>query len=155
MSLQDYVNRKYDFLALQSSGTQREKSLGLSLFAADTSGKLCVGIQKLAQRWLLEFLTETGSIVGQPERGCGFMTTVRQGKMRTALNANVAFATSSLAVRRQLVNEEYVGMPDDERIAAVELLGIAFLPGYLSIGVKINSRAGDTRAVIIPVETLP
>jgi len=34
-------------------------------------------------------------------------------------------------------------------------LGIAFLPGYLSIGIKINSRAGDTRAVIIPVETLP
>jgi hypothetical protein len=46
-------------------------------------------------------------------------------------------------------------MPDDERISSAELLSTAILPGYLQIRVKINNKQGDTREVIVPVETLP
>jgi hypothetical protein len=69
MALIDYARRKYDFLSLQNVNTARETKLGLALYSEDTAGKLCVGIQKLAQRWLLEFLTEIGSMPGLPTRG--------------------------------------------------------------------------------------
>ena len=64
MSLADFANRKYDYLALQNVTTGQDTRVGLVLYAEDNSGRICVGIQKLAQRWALEFLTELGSMPG-------------------------------------------------------------------------------------------
>jgi hypothetical protein len=46
-------------------------------------------------------------------------------------------------------------MPADEKLADVELLGVTFLPGYLSLKVNVLSVAGTSRPLILPVETLP
>jgi hypothetical protein len=83
MALSDYINRKYDYLALQNTVGPGERKLGLELFNENTSGKITTGVQKLAQRWLLEFLTETGSIPALPDRGCLFM---RQARRRFTRN---------------------------------------------------------------------
>lgn len=155
MSLQDYANRKYDYLALQNVKTIGNANLGLELFNGQNNGKICAGIQKLSQRWLLEFMTEYGSMPGRPERGTGFMTGVRQGRIRNALTVESAFELASMLIRRNLQAEEYVGMPDDERFDSTELLSVAILPGYLQMRVKINSLAGDSREVILPVATIP
>lgn len=155
MSTQDYAGRKYDFLALQNVGPGRERQLGLALYSEDTSGQICVGIQKLAQRWTLEFLTEIGSLRGRPERGSSFMTTLRQRNLRNAQDITFAFLAANLEIERQLKNEEYVGMPEDERFNTATLTGVTFYPGYLSLNVMIESRAGDARAAILPIETLP
>ena len=100
-------------------------------------------------------MTETGSMPGLPERGCEFMRYVRQGRMRTQLEIQSLFSSAELDIHRNLQREEYDGMPDDERINSAELLASAILPGYLQIRVKINNRQGDTREIIVPVETLP
>jgi len=155
MSLVDYANRKYDFLAFQNVNTLRESKLGLVLYAEDNSGKICVGIQKLAQRWTLEFLTELGSMPGLPDRGCAFLTLVRNGRLRTQLAVTQAFLDAALRIRVVLKDEEYDGMPDDERLDDVELESVAVLPGYISLRVMITSLAGDERAVIMPITTLP
>lgn len=155
MSLKEYANRKYDYLALQNIKPQGESRLGLELFNANNSGQICVGAQKLAQRWALEFLTEDGSMPGLPERGNEFMRLVRQGRIKSAPEVRGFFATSALTINRNLKNEEYDGMPDDERFESAQLLNVSFFPGYLSLTVAINSRAGQTREVILPVSVLP
>lgn len=171
MALADYVNRKYDYLALQNTTGvtvgRRDKKLGLELFNKDTSGALTTGIQKLAQRWLLEFLTESGSMPGLPNRGTNFMRAGRTGQFRVPINVQAQFAAAELIAGRNLRAEENDSMPDDERYAAAELLNVAILPGFdvsqasgttaafLSLGVKITSRAGDSREIILPIEIVP
>lgn len=155
MSLTDYAGRKYDYLAFRNVRATGEARLGMALYDGDTSGQICVGIQKLAQRWALEFLTEVGSMPGLPLRGCAFMALVRTGVLRTQADVIAAFNTEDLYITRNLRNEEYEGMPDDERFADAALTSVAILPGYMNLHVMITSRAGDARAVILPVETLP
>lgn len=155
MSLQDYARRPYDFLALQDISYGRDAKLRLELFDATTSGKICVGAQKLVQRWLLEFFTETGSLIGRPTRGCDFMLSVRQNLLRTAADVRLTFAGAITDIGRNLREEEYEEMNADERFSSAELLNVAILAGYLNLSVKINSLAGASRAIIVPVATLP
>jgi hypothetical protein len=171
MALIDYVNRKYDYLALQNTTAvtvgRQDKKLGLELFNKSTSGAITTGIQKLAQRWLLEFLTESGSMPGLPRRGTNFMRAARTGQFRVPINVRAQFASANLVIRRNLRAEETASTPDDERFADAELLNIAILPGFdvnqasgttaafLSLGVKITSRAGDSREIILPIEIVP
>lgn len=167
MSIQDYAQRSYDYLALQNIKPRGDNLLGLELFNSETSGKICVGVQKLAQRWLLEFLTETGSMPGAPNRGCDFMRAARTGRFRTILNVQTIFASANMSIRRSLLAEETPDMPADERFARAELLNTAVEPSYaanqrsgtsiiyLNMRVKIVSRAGDEYTAIFPVETLP
>ena len=155
MSIADYANRKYDFLAFQNVNADKERRLGLLLYDEDTSGKICVGIQKLAQRWALEFLTERGSMPGLPSRGAPFMLSLRRGELLSQFDVIQAFALSALQIRTTLQTEEYDGMPDDERLDAATLISVGFLPGYLNMRVMITSLAGDERAIILPITTLP
>lgn len=155
MSLADYAQRKYDCLAFQNVSALGDRQLGMALYNEDTSGQICVGIQKLAQRWTLEFLTEIGSMSGLPARGCNFMLMVRNGSLQTQVDVITAFSAANLFITRSLRNEEYTGMPDDERFDTAELTSVSILPGYMNLHVMISSVAGDSRAVILPVETLP
>jgi hypothetical protein len=155
MSLQDYAQRKYDYLGLRNVNPAKEAKLGLELFNTASNGQICVGVQKLAQRWLLEFMTEIGSMPGLPARGCEFMRYVRQGRLRTQLELQALFSDTELDIRRNLQREEYAGMPNDERLNFAELFSSSILPGYLQIRVKINNVLGDTREIIVPVSTLP
>jgi hypothetical protein len=155
MSLQDFATRKYDVLAFQKVNTGTKSQVGMVLYAEDNSGRICTGIQKLAQRWTLEFLTEIGSMPYRRERGCDFMTLVRRGRFRTQADIIAGFNSSALLVTRNLRNEETTDMPEDEQFEAAELVSALILAGYMYLRVMIVSRAGDGRAVILPIETLP
>lgn len=155
MALIDYANRKYDFLALQNVSPFRETQLGLRLATPTNSGQIAVGPQKLVQRWLLEFLTELGSMPGLPNRGTNFMTLVRQGRLRTEAAILAAFNFAAYDARVNLVKEEDDTWADDERIGSADLISIAFLPGYAQIKFNLLSRAGAARVIILPVATLP
>ena len=155
MATTDYANRIYDFLALQNTSATKETQLGLELAVTGTPGQVTTGIQKLAQRWLLEFLTEVGSMPGLPTRGTNFMTLVRQGRLRSESAVLAAFTFAAYDARVNLRKEEDDTWPDDERIAEATVESIAFLPGYAQIRLKIISRAGTARAIILPIDTLP
>lgn len=155
MSLQDYATRRYDLLAFEGVKPDKESQLNLLLFSANNSGQICTGIQKLAQRWLLEFLTERGSMLGKPKRGCDFMRLVRTGRLRNQTDVFYAFSYAETVVRRNLREEETDAMPNDERIASAEPISISFLPGYAQLRLEITSLAGSTRELILPVSTLP
>ena len=167
MALIDYFNRKYDYLGVQNTVGPGERRLGLELFNASNSGQITTGIQKLTQRWLLEFLTEAGSMPGLPGRGTNFMRAARTGVFRTPINVRSEFALADLTLRQILQAEETDDTPPDERFTGAEITNLAVLPGFdvsqksgttavfLTLNVKITSQAGDARAVIVPIEILP
>ena len=155
MSVKDYEGRKYDFLAFQNVAPGQSRQLGMALYAEDNPGKIVVGIQKLAQRWALEFLTEDGSLRGLPDRGSLFMRLLRTNNLRTPQSITFAFNAANLDITQQLKKEEYPEMPDDERFESATLTGVTFYPGYLTLNVMIESVAGSARATILPIDTLP
>lgn len=155
MSLQDYATRRYDLLAFEGVHPEKESRLNLLLFSKKNSGQICAGIQKLAQRWLLEFLTERGSMIGKPERGCEFMRLVRTGILRNQTDVFYAFSDAETVIQQNLRQEETDTMDDDERIDSATAISISFLPGYAQLRIEITSLTGNTREIILPVSTLP
>ena len=88
----DYLNRRFDVLALQGAQSRGEVLLNQSIFSTGNSGQICTGVQKLAQRWALEFLTIRGSMpFHMSERGSDFMTWLRHGRIRTEFDVTSYF----------------------------------------------------------------
>lgn len=146
----DYLDRTVDVSAFQGASLDGDVRLEQSLIG-DEGGLIVTGIQKLAQRWALEFLTEEGSIRYDPDRGCPFVGAVRRGELLTELDVFQAFALSAPIFERNLQNEETDADPDDERFRQADLLSVVVSPTLLIIRVKITSRAGTSRAAILPI----
>jgi len=153
-TLLDYLNRTYDVMAYQGVRARGDALLRPALFDEQTGGTICTGIQKLAQRFLIEFLTEKGSLPYRPLRGSSFMEQLRQGYLRTDTDVRIAFTFAIGEIGAQLVAEESATDPDDERYVAAELVGIAVAPGSATLSVTLTSRAGTSRAVILPIDTI-
>jgi hypothetical protein len=149
----DYLDRRYDLLSLRGGKAAGLTRLSQTLFDEQAGGQLCVGAQKLAQRWVLEFLTERGSLRFLPKRGSEFMTQLRQGRLRTETDVIAAFNFAAVDVRINLINEEYAGMPDDERMSSAELLQVAILADNLQLTIQLTTQAGDARRFIVPIST--
>ena len=151
----DYQGRRFDVLALRGAQSSGDVQLSQDLFDEESSGEICTGVQKLAQRWVLEFLTIRGTLAFLPDRGTDFVQQVRDGVLRSDPDVVTAFTLASIALRRNLRTEEDVAMPTDELFGNATLDSITLLPGFLSLGVTVNSQAGTSRQVILPISTLP
>lgn len=154
MSEVDYQGRRFDLCALPGARSAGESQLTQSLFV--DGGAVCTGIQKLAQRWVLELLTEQGSMaLHLADRGCTFMTAVRSGRLRQELDVSTEFNFSAAEVRQRLLDEETDDMPDDERLESATLQQLSLLPGTIVLSVLITSLAGDAASLVLPLPVLP
>jgi len=151
----NYKDRVYDFFAFQGVKETGEARLGMELFTPESSGQIVTGIQKLTQRWLLEFMTEAGSMPGLPNRGTKFMTRVRRGELRNYANIWSEFTFSAYYAGVNLTAEEDETWSPEERLVSAELISLAVLPGYANLRIAITSQAGETRETILPISTLP
>lgn len=148
-----YAGRQYDVLALRGATAVGSTELSQSLFDEQSNGEICVGIQKLAQRWVMEFLTELGSMRFLPNRGCRFVTDLRRGRLRRQVDVVTSFGFSAFTIAANLQQEETTDMPDDERFDKAELLDITVAQDSISLSVNVLSLAGTSRAVILPIST--
>jgi len=155
MGLADYANRKYDYLALRNVQPSGEARLGLELFNENDSGQIAVGVQKLAQRWLLEFLTDRGSMLGLPSRGTNFIKNMSSSAARNSSDVRILFDLAAFDAAVNLRDEEDDTWPADEKLASANLTSIAFIPGYVNLRVEIASTAGASRSIILPISVLP
>jgi hypothetical protein len=149
-TIADYQGRKFDILAFQPKSFSTELSQAV---AGDSSGGLiCVGVQKLAQRWVLEFLTPVGSIPYKTDRGSSFMPRLAAGEIRTDVDVSTFFYLAAAQVKPNLINEDALTDPDDEKFASVSLDNFSFAPGgKLVLQVSVYSVAGASRQVILPI----
>jgi hypothetical protein len=133
---------------VQAHGEQR---LTPALFSDDEAGLICTGIQKLAQRVLLELLTATGSMKGLERRGCGLVIAMKTGRINTDVQAAQEFTLAALDATANLQGEETENDPSDERLHNINLLSVAFLMGHVSYHVEVISLAGSSRKVVLPI----
>lgn len=168
MSTHQYDNRQIDYLvAIPQASQTADQRVELELFSQNNTGHVVTGVKKLAQRWLIEFTTKTGTLTKLPDRGSEFMREAFSGKFRSGLNIRHEFAKASAAVKKNLIADETAAMPLDERFASAELLSFNVTPTtvvnensgtsiiYLNMRIKINSLAGDAYETILPVPTIP
>lgn len=153
--LADYTGRPYDVLAYYGTAQPDFALLNPVLALPGAGGEVVAGILKLSQRFLLELLTEKGSMPYLPQRGNTFIARAREGSLRTQFDALAAFSAALLDIRTNLQSEEKDTDPDDERYADAQINSITVYPGRLTLNVSVSSRAGTSRKVIAPIPIVP
>jgi hypothetical protein len=157
----DYVGREFDLLALQGAQPVGDVLLQQTLFSNEDAGEVCTGVQKLAQRWVLHFLTERASMPYNQEDGTDFMTDARRGVWQTEEDIQEAYDFASADVTLYMLRDENnrlktTPLNDEDKFDSAELLALALLPDRsVSLTIQINSVAGTSRRVILPIPFSP
>ena len=112
---------------------------------------LITGIVKLAQRWMLEFLTVRGSLVGLPTRGCSFLQAAAAGSLTTETDVFQQFLLASAEIETNLRSDESDTDEEDERYAGCLLQAFSLSNGRMTLTVLISSAAGASRVIQIPI----
>jgi len=150
----DYLGRTIDLLAFAGAQPSGDVLLTPQLAFAAQSGQITAGIQKLVQRFLLELLTESGSLAYLPTRGCDFMIDALAGIWRTQIDVQQSFYSAMIDVGRNLTLEESVSDSADERFGSAELLNVVLTADKVSIQVAVTSLAGSSRTVLMPISVI-
>lgn len=152
----DYLGRKVDVLAFPGARPAGSQLLIQSILRAGEGGQVCVGVQKLAQRWLLGFLTIRGSMRYKPGLGSDFMAEVQAQALRTENDVYAAFLAARGQVASNLKAEDLETDPADERYADAKLLSVVIRADRtMALTVDIMSAAGLSRKVILPLTVGP
>jgi hypothetical protein len=150
-----YIGRVFDLLALQGAAAIGEVQLQQTIFGLDASGEVCTGVQKLAQRWAMKFLTEVGTMLYLPNEGTDFVRLLRQGLLRDESEAQAAYIIAAVQVRTSMLAEEDDSMHPEDRMGNATLKNLAVSTDWLSLTVEIASQAGTRREIILPIPYLP
>lgn len=147
-----YVGRTVDMLAFDDAKASGEAELSQVLVKKNQSGAVIAGIEKLVQRFLLELLTEQGSLNYLPNRGTLFIIQARAGVLQTSQDLFTAFSTAAVQVGINLRAEDRInGDPPDEQYQSAVLLAVSLAEGNASLTIQVNSVAGTSRKVIYPL----
>lgn len=109
----------------------------------------CSGSLKLAQRWLLEFCTEIGSIPYRPDRGCVFMTELRSGQLLTEADVFTSFSVSAAQVAQVLALDQ---LPDDdpsEILSEAKLVELQLSDTAVLLRIEITSADGKSTTMAV------
>jgi len=147
-----YVGRTVDYLAFDDAKAAGDTLLTQTLVLPGQSGALITGIEKLVQRFLLELLTEQGSLEYDVNRGTLFITHIRAGYIRTSQDLISAFNAAEVVLRNNLRLEEDVKKdPADERYQTATLINATLTGDQAYLKIQILSVAGTSRTVIYPL----
>lgn len=152
-TIADYIGRSVDVAAWTGQQASGDTFVTPALASPGNSGEVCTGIVKLMQRWQLEFLTISGTILFLPDRGCDFMYLLRSGQLQTTIDVEQAFYLSASQVKLNLTAEDTPTTPLDEQLASVSLLSVTLSADTLDLYVSLVSQAGESRVVILPIQT--
>ena len=117
------------------------------------NGYVVTGKSKLVQRFVIELLTERGSLSYLPDRGCSFVTLLRKGTTGT-WDLMSAFSSSLLDVISNLSAEDKVTNTTDptEMLSTVELISLLVDPGLISLQVRLSNQANERFDITIPLD---
>lgn len=147
-----YVDRVVDMLAFDDAKSAGDALLTQVLVQPKQSGALIAGIAKLAQRFLIELLTERGSLNYLPTRGTFFITQIRAGLLQTTQDLFTSFSAAEVQVGINLRAEDNLNnYPTDEQYASAQLLKAELNQDNAYLQIQVNSVAGTTRQVIYPL----
>lgn len=149
MATADYVGKTIDLWAFQQlkggSGLLEQSML------LPVPGYICTGIEKLIQRWVIEFFTKQGSMPFQPNRGSTFMTAFSQGELQIEADLIAEFGFAADQIFNNIVAATSENAPPEEILQTAVLNEISILADQLRLTVTITSAAGTARQVILPI----
>jgi hypothetical protein len=111
-------------------------------------------VQKVVQSWTALFLTDRGTVLNEPNRGTDFLAAIRSGKIQVDEDIPAQFATAAERVRISMeLDAEGENLEDDETLDEALLLdySVDLAASRLYLKVRINTLAGDSRPIILPV----
>lgn len=150
-SVADYVGRAVDLLAYQGVQANGDILLMPSFADPGMGGYVVTGIQKLAQRFIVELFREQGTTTFRPTLGTTFLTEARWGAFRTQSDVISAFARAVAQLRVNLQEQESDDDPDDERFVDAEVVSVVVESGQVAIYANLISRAGSDRSFVFPI----
>lgn len=116
-----------------------------------TSGKTASGLLKLCQKFVVELLTERGSVPYLPNKGSKFINRLRFGDIATEQDLTVAFSASLPELRTNLRAQENSSDPDNERYGSATLQKVIISPDLVEVRIAIRSRSGATASLTVPL----
>jgi len=151
-TLHQYVGRTVDVLAFDDAKAAGDTLLTQALVKPNQSGALIAGIEKLVQRFLLELLTEQGSMPYALSRGTFFISQIRAGMLHTSQDLFSAFSAAELDIRINLRTEENAATdPEDERYKSASLISASLQGDLAVLNIRVLSVADTARTVIYPL----
>ena len=148
----DYIDRTVDLEVLQTAAVpEASMQLTQSVSAGGVSRRI-TGMQKLAQRYALLFLTRLGTVRFSELQGTQFIEAANNGLIQTRNALIGQFVAADSSVRRQLDAELIGDEPADEILASSSLDSYNIDPGTARLVLKINlvSAAGESYTFVIP-----
>lgn len=148
----DYTGRTVDLEALQTAAPPAA-SIRLAMTPVDGGvSRRITGVQKLAQRYAILFLTYLGSVRFMPNQGTEFVQAANGGLIQHRNSLVGYFITADNLVRNQLAEEVLPDDPDDEVLASSELVDYDLDTGTATLMLRVNlvSAAGESYTFIIP-----
>ena len=125
-----------------------------ALFTQEHPGRLLTGPEKLVQRFVLELMTDTGTMLYRPTRGGNFLSLLQAIKMSEA-DVFYAFYNALLPTASNLQAEESDTDPDDERYGGATLSKIELAPGQYKLTIGVQTRSGVLVNLIWPISLTP
>jgi len=149
MATADYVGKTIDlwaFQQLKGGSDLLEQSMLLPV-----PGYICTGIEKLIQRWIVEFFTKQGSMPFQPTRGSTFMTAFSRGELQIEADLIAEFGFAAEQIFNTIVSATPENAPPEEVLQTAVLNEMSILADQIQLIVTITSAAGTSRQVILPI----
>lgn len=151
MASTNYTGRSVDLFIFQGALSAGEQQISLGF---GTAGEVITGIQKLVQSFATLFLTRLGSVKYNSLLGSSFIASIQRGQIRNESDVRTEFALAVEDVRNILVTDAEANTPpDDETYASAELKEFELnkAASLLMLKVRVNSVAGESREVFLPV----
>jgi hypothetical protein len=125
-----------------------------ALFTTTYPGRVITGTEKLAQRFILELMTDPDTMVYRPNRGGGLTEALNSG-LSNESDVFYAFHVALIKTAANLQSEETDDDPDDERYDSATLTNLTIGNGSFSLQISLKSLAGTTINLIWPIVLTP
>ena len=140
--------KTYDVAAFQRTAGEAVQKMFIENV---TNGRIITGTEKLAQRFILELMTEKGSMKFRPTRGTDFVVETRQGTLDSEVDVYSAFSLALLTIKNNLTSEDLATDPADEKLDTASINKIVISPGRFAISITIKTLAGSATTVVVPL----
>ncbi len=130
--------------------TNSEGSTVQELAIPESNGTTSIGEDLLAQRFVLELLTDSGSLIYVPNRGTNFIKSMRYGVLNT-WEIMGAFSSALLTIRKNFKEDETDDDPPEEKFAGASLDSVTLSGDSAFLEITITNEAGSANKVYLPL----
>lgn len=126
---------------------------GRDLYATVGEDYMVNGLEKLAQKFMIELLTSKGSVAFNTNRGCKFLSTLHSKNMYSEFDVRMAFATALVDIRFNLKASESTTTPSTEKFQTASLQRILVADSYLILKIYIYNVLSKFANLVIGIGT--